>query len=101
MTITIVKGLAEATQRPQQQQNVAKVAAKQASDGGRVARGVTTEAAQTSLNHVRNSANTDKIRDYKEAKDLSYKVADDIREDEAGAEVHENLNPTSAREHFA
>ncbi|MDC0358975.1 hypothetical protein OAO01_09170 [Oligoflexia bacterium] len=101
MTVTIVKGLAGKTYQNNNQVNVLKASNKQASDGGKVARGAVTEAAHATLSSARGTPMTDKIREYKEAKKVSESVADRIKDDEKSPEAHDNLSPVTAREHFA
>lgn len=102
MTITVVKGIsskvqAESSQRTGNQASSAAsagAASTAASAGGSVSQDAAVANVRSKV-----QSGTEKLRDYKQARETAGKVADDIRAD-GSTQAHGSLDALNARGHF-
>lgn len=111
MAVKIIQGLVGSPAREVQQKSVEKSAQTPSAQSiatssnpavqNALSRSTAGDAVVTSLKSARPTAQGDKIREYKEAKQLSRDIADKISDTPEKSDPHQGLGNVDAREHFA
>lgn len=110
MTVTVVRGFVDnlsrsntssSTARSVPQPSAASTSTAQAvSAVSSVAAGL-SEASVATIRLSKTITAGEKLRDAREARELSEKLADKIKSDDKALDAHSDLSPVSARQHFS
>lgn len=108
MTVTVVRGFVDNLSRSNtsssksapQGPTVSTAASQAVSAVSSVAAGL-SEASVATIRLSKTITAGEKLRDAREARELSEKLADKIKSDDKALDAHSDLSPVSARQHFS
>lgn len=97
MSVKVVQGLiGDARAKPFSNSNQQNIATSNAQTGVVLQNLASSEAVNVAVRSQRTNTNGEKIREYKEAKEVADKTADRIRKDESSPDAHSGLNSANS-----